>query len=196
MAERGLFVVFEGIDGCGKTTQIWNLARYIFDLDKHNHVILTREPYTDANIRTILRQDDDPYSQAEKLTNLFISDRRIHAEELILPNTRKGFHVLSDRYSFSTFAYQQTQGMELSKLLEMHKGLPIPDLIFVIDVPVAKAFERMKKRGGKDGVEQKFEQDKKFIEKLRKNFLKLSKLDRHKVVFINNTKNAEIVFEK
>jgi len=193
--KRGLFVTFEGIDGCGKSTQVWILAKHIFDLNKYNHVVVTREPWKDVNIRKILKQDDDPYSQAEKLASMYTKDRRNHIQKLIGPKLNKGLHVISDRYSFSTFAYQQAQGIALDKLLEMHKGLPIPDVVFIIDAPVETAMKRMHK-DKKRSEEQKFEKNKEFIEKLRNNYLKLKDLPNHRVIVIDGTKTPNEIFEK
>ena len=131
--KRGLFIAFEGVDGCGKSTQARLLAKYILELSKYNHVLLTREPFRDKEIRKILRQDEDPYSQALTLAKLFILDRKEHVQEVIWPNLEKEVHVISDRYSLSTLSYQQTQGIPITELLEMHKGLPIPDIIFIIE---------------------------------------------------------------
>jgi len=143
--KKGKFIVFEGIDGCGKSTQAWMLGKYLFELNKYNHVIMTREPWKNQDIRKILKEDEDPYSEAEKLARLFIDDRKQHVEKLIKSNTRKKIHVISDRYSLSTLAYQQAQGVPLNKLLKMHKGLLIPDIIFLIDISVKVALQRMKK---------------------------------------------------
>jgi dTMP kinase len=169
---KGLFITFEGIDGCGKSTQLWKTAKYIFDKNKHNHVIATREPYSDKEIRKILQAESDPYSQAVELTKRYVEDRKLHVKELINPALEKGHHVISDRYSLSTFAYQQTQGIPLKELIKMHDGLPVPDAVFIVDVPVEVAIERMKNDGARQ-TEQKFEKDIEFIRKLRENYLKL-----------------------
>jgi len=192
---KGLFVVFEGIDGSGKSTQIWKLAKYIFEISKYNHVVVTREPWKDENIRKILRETDDPYSQAEQLAKMYVEDRKEHVQNLILPAIQKGIHVISDRYSFSTLAYQQTQGIPLTKLLEMHKGLPIPDIIFIIDIPVKVALKRMNKDKKRE-KEQKFEKNISFLEKLRKKYLELANLPNHNVVIVDGRKKPEEIFEK
>jgi dTMP kinase len=193
--KKGLFVAFEGIDGCGKSTQARLLADYIFESNKYNHVVRTREPYKNADIRKILQSESDPYSQATKLAEMFIADRRNHVQDLIGPNLKKGTFVISDRYSFSTLAYQQTQGVDVKKLLQMHKGLPIADIIFIVDVPVEVAMNRMKK-DTKRTTEQKFEKNKEFIAKLRKNYLSLAGLPLHKVVIVDGTKSINEIFEK
>src|SRR3989344_4059399 len=121
--KKGLFIAFEGIDGCGKSTQIKKFADYLFSKDKHNHVVLTRNPYKDTDIRGILRQDNDPLTQSDKLANLFIEDRRKHAKEIIIPNLEMGNFVVSDRYKLSTVAYQSAQGLNIQDLIKRHEGL-------------------------------------------------------------------------
>jgi dTMP kinase len=192
---RGLFIAFEGIDGCGKSTQVAKLAKHLLELDKHNHVLITRNPYKNTNIRAILRSEDNPYSQAEKLAKLFTDDRRQHFEELILPNIINNVNIITDRFSFSTLAYQHTQGMKLKKLIGMHRGIKIPDIIFIIDVPAEVAINRMKNDKIRK-TEQKFEKNKQFIEKLRKNYLNLAKLPNHNVIIVNGIGSSEEIFEK
>lgn len=193
--KKGLFITFEGIDGCGKSTQAKTLHNYIFSLSKYNHCVLTREPYQDEEIRKKLKLHEDPYTQARELAEMFVADRRRHLLELVIPNLRQGLHVISDRYSLSTLAYQQTQGMLLSELLKMHEGLSIPDLTFIVDVPVDVAIKRMKKdRGRKE--EQKFEKNIEFIEKLRANYLGLTRVKHHNIAVIDGRKKPQEVFEK
>lgn len=196
--KKSLFIDFEGIDGSGKSTQVKMFADYLVSLNKYNHVLITREPYKDVSIRKILRENIDPYTHALELAKKFVEDRKRHVKELIKPSLEKGVYVVCDRYSFSTLAYQQTQGISLKELLKMHKGLPIPDLIFLIDIPVEVALERMKKdlKTSKRKEEQKFEKDASFLEKLRKNYLDLVNLEKHKVFVIDGTKSKEEVFEE
>lgn len=188
----GLFITFEGIDGCGKSTQVWKTAKYLADKSKYNHVIITREPYKDVGIRKILQSENDPYSQVEKLTKLFVDDRKAHISEMITPSLKNGYHVISDRYMLSTLAYQQAQGIPLEKLEEMHKGMPVPDLTFLVDVPVEVAVERMKKDTSRK-VEQKFEKNIEFIKKLRTNYLGIRSVPFY---VIDGTKSIEDIFEK
>ena len=88
---------------------------------------------------------------------------------MIRPVIDAGGIVVSDRYHLSTYAYQQTQGVELSDLIKIHKERRIenPDLTVLIEVDYKTASERMKKRG--EAIE-KFEGDREFIEKLIKNY--------------------------
>jgi len=169
MAERRKFIVFEGIDGCGKGTQFKLFHNFLWDLSKFNHIVATREPYKSKEIREIMAEDKDAYSRPEECAGLFIKDRFMHAEEVIQPALEKGLVVLSDRYKYSTIAYQSTQGMPIKWLIHHHKGLPVPDLVYLIDVPVEVAAERMKAQ--KDGREKKFESNLDFSGKVRKNYL-------------------------
>ncbi|MEM4330888.1 MAG: dTMP kinase [Candidatus Pacearchaeota archaeon] len=193
--KKSFFIAFEGIDGSGKTTQIFELAKYLFRKNKKNNILLTREPYKDERIRELLTKDKDPYKNSEKLANLFIEDRRIHLKELILPSLKKGIHVISDRFSFSTLAYQQAQGIPLSTLIKMHKGIIIPDAIFIIDVPVEVALRRIKKDKERNR-EIKFEKDIDFLKRIRENYLKLAFLPKHKVFVIDGNRKKEEVFEE
>jgi dTMP kinase len=199
MIKRGMFITFEGIDGCGKSTQIFKLAKHIFNLDKYNHVMLTREPYKNQDIRKILREDNDPYSQALKLAEMFIADRELHTKELIGPLLSDGRHVISDRYDLSTMAYQQTQGIEFNKLLEMHQGLLIPNITFIVDLPVEIALERMKKENSRE-MEKKFEDPKnrKFMEDLRQNYLDLPmKISaNNRIYVIDGRASADEIFDR
>ncbi len=200
MIKRGLFVSFEGIDGCGKSTQIFKLAKHIFDLSKYNNAVLTREPYKNQDIRKILQEDSDPYSKGLKLAEMFVSDRAEHIKEIISPGVTSGMHVLSDRYRLSTMAYQQAQGVDFQVLYKMHTPLLVPDLTYIVDVPVDVALERMKKDTARGITEQKFEDPKnrEFIENLRQIYLGLPKQMPHseEIVIIDGTQTPQDIFEK
>ena len=172
MEKKGVFITFEGIDGSGKTTQFFMLFNHLWHANKYNRIVPTREPYKDAEIRKILKEDNDPYAQAKKLAYLFVDDRKVHVNELINPCLGNGIAVLSDRYDCSTLAYQQAQGIQLGELIKMHEGLPIPDLTFIVDVPIDVAVRRM--AGEKNRAhEKKFEANIEFLENLAKNYLEL-----------------------
>jgi thymidylate synthase len=192
---KNKFIVFEGIDGCGKSTQFELLAKYLFSLDKHIHLIMTREPYKNLEIREILRSDSNPLTRADKLAELFIEDRKKHVEEVIEPSLKNGLFVLSDRYKLSTIAYQSTQGLLMEDLIKKHSGLNIPDATFIIDVPAEVAAERMQKEKGRIG--HKFEANKEFLEKTRRQFLKAKEMLKDEKIFVlDGTKTKEDVFSE
>ncbi len=194
--KKGKFIVLDGIDGCGKGTQVKLLANHLFNGDKKNHIFLTREPYNSeyyAKIRQLLKEGINPKDDAEVLTELFVKDRRVHAE-LIGDFLSCGIHVICDRYKYATLVYQKIQGISFEKLLEMHKGVLAPDLALIIDVPADVALERVEKDGNRSHKEV-FEQ-KDFQEKLRRNFLALpAALPDEKIVVIDGNKPVGEVFE-
>ncbi|MCK4521007.1 MAG: dTMP kinase [Nanoarchaeota archaeon] len=192
---KGKFIVIEGIDGCGSTTQSHKLAQYIFDKDKKNHVVLTREPANSeymVKIRELLASNHDPKENAEEYTRLFVEDRKHHLKELIEPALKYGSIIICDRYKYSTLAYQQAQGIELARLIDIHKGVLIPNLTIIIDVPVDVALERLdNNKRPKEAFEEKD-----FMEKLRQNYLKLKQeLKNENIVIIDGSKPIEVVFD-
>ena len=110
---RGKFIVFEGIDGSGKTTQINQLSKWLIDTDiipKDNQLVITREPggtELGKSIRSLLLDTSikkSPDSITELL--LYAADRSQHVNEIIRPTLNKGDWVISDRFCASTLAYQ------------------------------------------------------------------------------------------
>ena len=118
MTENSKFFVFEGIDGCGKTTQIGKLSERIRASNKYQDILLTREPtWRDKLIRKALEEDSDPYSSAVAMSHQFIGDRAIHWTEQIKHSLEQEVFVICDRFSLSTCAYQSAQGVPLEELL-------------------------------------------------------------------------------
>lgn len=194
MEKTGKFIVIEGIDGSGKSTQIKFIADFILKTNKYNHIILTREPYKQIKIREILKQNSNPYSEAEILTELFVNDRKEHVDELILPALKKGINVISDRYKYATIVYQSIQGIPIEKLINLHSDMIIPDLVLIFDLPSSIARERMNK-DSRD--EQKFEKNTDFLEKVRQKYLELPKLfPNENIVIVDASKRIEEIKEK
>ncbi len=192
MSYKSLFIVFEGIDGSGTSTQTTLFGEKIFQADKSHHVLLTREPYDNEytkKIREKLRIDGDAYLDAEQMADLYIEDRKKHIKDLIKPNLRKGIYVVSDRYKLSTLAYQSAQGLNIDKLITKHNNFPIPDLTFFIDTSVEVALQRSKQD------EPKFE-NQEFQEKTREKYLQTIEKLRAKgeiIYRINGNKNISEV---
>jgi len=150
MAKKGLFIVFEGADGSGTSSQIPLLIKHLDSLDKYIDVLKTHEPTKKAKgILKILKSDKDAMSNSEKLARLYTEDRAQHTQNIITPSLKKGIFVISDRHKMSTCAYQWAQGLPIETLHEMHanKGILIPDITFYIDVPPKTAKTRIKQRG-------------------------------------------------
>ncbi|MFH1711187.1 MAG: dTMP kinase [Nanoarchaeota archaeon] len=191
-----MFIVFEGIDGCGKTTQIFLLASHLYSLSKYNHILITREAYKDRKIREVLKQDESK-DKADKLTELFVQDRKEHITDLITPGLNKNVIVISDRYKYSTICFQAAQRQDVNELIKMHDNMPIPDFIFILDVPAGVAFERINLRNKAVNKTEtnKFEENSNFLEKTRQNYLKLKELlPEENIILIDGSLSPEKVF--
>ena len=175
--KRGLFIVFEGIDGSGTSTHVHRLSEKVEILDKYQDILRTHEPWRNKEIKRKLEEDKDAYSDPEKMAQLYVADRVDHSYRLIDTNLNAGAIVICSRYKMSTCAFQQAQGISLDKLLEMHeyRGVLTPDIVFFLDVSREVAEERIKKRGI---PQEKFERDRKFIEKVIENYRNLIELSR------------------
>lgn len=182
------FIVFEGIDGCGKSTQAKLFAERLFDSNKLNHVLLTREPYNSEEIRSRLKAEDNPYSNAGLMADLYIEDRKKHLDNLVIPSLERGIYVVSDRYKMSTIAYQTTQGLYMDDLIKRHEGLLVPNITFFIDAPVYIAIKRCK------GKDKKFEGNPDFQEKLRVNYFAATRelnSMRENIIFVDGAGSVE-----
>jgi dTMP kinase len=187
---KGVFIAIEGIDGCGKGTVITRLAQELFDADKNNHVYLTREPYDRDWLNTYLSKPDIP-KRGEEALKLFVEDRKRHCtimEKLLEERTI----VITDRYAHSTYAYQMAQGIPFEKIKALHKGLTIPDLVIVIDIPVEEAIKRLRaNRGAQDGFEQK-----EFLQQVKDNYLKLKDLLKENIIYVQGDRDRETVYQE
>ena len=150
---KGLFIVFEGIDGCGKSTQIKLLAEWLRNsgiMPVNSTLHITREPggtYLGQEIRRFLLATEAE-TCPEPITELLLyaADRSQHVTTLIGPTLDKGDWVISDRFSGSTLAYQgfgRNLNIELISQLELiaTNGL-IPDITFLLNLPIDKSIER------------------------------------------------------
>eukprot|EP01087_Luapelamoeba_hula_P005186 TRINITY_DN15267_c0_g1_i1.p1 TRINITY_DN15267_c0_g1~~TRINITY_DN15267_c0_g1_i1.p1 ORF type:complete len:268 (-),score=29.50 TRINITY_DN15267_c0_g1_i1:17-820(-) len=193
---RGKFIVFEGIDGSGKGTQIKQCVSFLFEHDKNFDIYLTREPTRDfAQIRTKMRESTDVRQGAEWYAEMFLRDRRNHVTSYIEPALARGTHVLCDRYKPSTLAYQHAQGMALEQLIQMHDGLLVPDITFIFDLEADTAFERRRS----DGATDVFDKDLAFQRKLRDEYRAVQALlskQGENVVLIDANGTREVIAEQ
>jgi dTMP kinase len=138
----GLLIVFEGIDGTGKSTQLHLLSEKLRQLGYA--VLATREP-TDGPYGKKIRDlflDRGAVSQEEEL-ELFIADRAEHVKEVIAPALADGCVVVCDRYYLSTVAYQGANGMNQDMILEKNKNFPVPDLAIILEIEPAQGIHRI-----------------------------------------------------
>jgi len=147
LSPKGKFIVVDGIDGSGKSSLLFHIADYLLEkgLDK-NRLLLTAEP-TDGlfghEIRELLKAETDPKANARKFLDLYVRDRREHVKKELLPALVAGKIVVCDRYKYATLAYQSAQGIPVQEIVDLHKGLPVPGLALILDVPASIALERM-----------------------------------------------------
>ncbi|WP_347138627.1 dTMP kinase [Paracoccus sp. SSK6] len=153
-----MFISFEGIDGCGKSTQARLLAEAL--RAEGRDVVLTREPGGSPGaeeIRRLLVEGAGERWSAETECLLFTAARRDHLERTIRPSLAAGQTVITDRFADSTRVYQGVTRGDLRGFVDRMHDLAIgvePDLTFVIDLDPATALGRGKARGG---AEDRFE---------------------------------------
>ena len=144
MEKKGLLIAFEGIDGTGKTTQIELLAEVL--RQRGLSVVATREP-TDGQYGRKIRElykNRKSVTPEEELA-LFLADRREHVAQVIAPALACGQVVLTDRYYYSTAAYQGAAGHDPQKIIAANELFaPMPDMVIIIEVPVSLGIYRVR----------------------------------------------------
>ena len=161
MNQKGFFVCIEGLDKCGKTTQSILLVEAL--CKKGFDAIYTTEP-SDREIgrfirKYVLQRKDRVPTVIEAL--LFAADRSDHVENEIKPMLKKGRIVVSDRYVYSSLAYQGAAGLSLDWIKEINNQVLKPDLAIYLDVPVEILMQRYKSA---QSVMEKIETQKKVEE--------------------------------
>jgi dTMP kinase len=146
MAKRGVFIVFEGIDGSGKSTHIKALADEL--RSQGNSVLTTSEPSKDRIGNFIRRyaERNDSRLTPETEALLFAADRFEHVKTVIEPALRRGRIVISDRYLYSSLAYQGAGGLEVDWIREMNRFAPKPDLGILLDILPEFSLQRVNRR--------------------------------------------------
>ncbi len=175
----GVFIVLEGIDGAGKSTQAKMLAEWFEE--RGHEVVLTKEP-TDTAFGKLIRRlvltggrvgiiDGAKIShEAEAL--LFAADRAEHIHKLIRPALEEGKVVISDRYFYSSLAYQWARGLDLEWLIDLNRFAIRPDIAILLDIPARESMRRIKGRAIKTEFDRIFELQR----SVRNNYLKLAEM--------------------
>ena len=195
---NGCFITFEGIEGAGKSTQAKRLAEY---LKKENKKVkLTREPggtKLGQEIRKILLTPTDENFPPIAELFLYEADRNIHIHNVIKPFKEKGYYVISDRFIDSTLAYQgYARGLDINLIKELNRLAiqnVIPNITFLIDIPVEEGLNRIKRTRDMDRIEQ---EDIDFHKRLRDGFLKIAKDNPERIVVIDGMQNPDKIFEQ
>lgn len=195
-ADRGCFITFEGGEGTGKSTQARLLAER---LESHGiEVLLTREPggtpSAEAIRALLVTGATDRWLPITEML-LHTAARAEHVMRSIRPALERGVWVVSDRFVDSSRAYQGAgQGLDrtlIDEMTQMAIGDFMPDLTFVLDLPVAAALPRARKR---DGDENRYERmGSAFHERLRQAFLAIARDDPDRCRIIDASQPIEVV---
>lgn len=169
MAGKGKLIVFEGLDGAGTTTQMKLLGKHLEKNGKK--VFITHEP-TDNPIGKLVRDAlQKKFSTTpEALAFLYASDRDDHLynpEYGIIGHLDDGEIVITDRYFYSSIAYQGVQ-CNYEFIASINSSFPHADCIIFIDTPPSDCMSRIEKRGEEKELFEKEE----FLKKVRENYLR------------------------
>jgi dTMP kinase len=186
MVKKGVFIVIEGLDGSGKTTQATLLAE---KLSKNYNVLLTAEP-SRGKIGTFIRESC-LYEKARLPTEaealLFAADRIEHMQTELKPALDEGKVVVCDRYVYSSLAYQGSAGLSLDWIKTINARALQPDFCIFIDVPPEKVIERLQR---KKSVMETLETQ----QKVREVYLKY--VEKGELVRIDGDREKEAVAEE
>lgn len=193
--KKGLFITFEGADGCGKTTQMNLLAEYL--KKQGREVVLTREPGGKGlgeKIREILLNYDGEVSDRCE-SFLFLADRAQNIDTIVNPAVDAGKIVLCDRHTDSSVAYQgYGRGLDIERI-NMLNNLATngkkPDITFVFDIDTETSMKRVGKE--KDRMESAgFE----FYTKVRNGYLEIAKKEPERIKVIDASKSIEEIHQE
>ncbi len=189
----GLFLVFEGIEGSGKSLQLKFMARHL--RERGVEPVVTREPGgtpLGQGIRRLLLDDGDPSPLAELF--LYLADRAQHVERVIRPALGDGRILLSDRFYPSTLAYQgYGRGLDLNLVRKANAwavGETRPHLIILLDLPVEEALARIRRRP----LDRMEKEALEFHRRVREGFLAQAREDPDLFLVIDGTKRPQEVF--
>lgn len=193
--KNGLFITFEGADGCGKTTQIDLLNKYL--QEKGIKTLLTREPGAKGlgvKLREILLNYEGEVSpRAESF--LFLADRAQHIDCIIKPAVKQGTIVLCDRHTDSTVAYQgYGRGLDLEQIHFLNNiatGGMKPDLTIVFDIDIETSMSRVgdnKDRMESAGID--------FFNRVRAGYLEIAKNEPKRVKVINSSDTIDNIHKQ
>ena len=174
---RGKFINIEGLDGCGKSTQVKLLARWLHS--KGREVVITHEPTHGPVGRIIYNVIKGEFTVPVAFEALlFAADRLQHVEDVITPAVKSGKVVINSRYTPSSIAYQSARGIPVGWMRKINEMAPEPDLTILIDVPVEVSARRMNGSRKLDA----FDRNLKLQRKVRQAYLDISGPYQMKVV--------------
>ncbi len=183
---KGIFITFEGIEGCGKSTQAEMLTSY---LEKQGRsVFLTREPggpKISENIREILLKKENSEMLPETELLLYMASRSQHTGEWIIPKLAEGIVVISDRYYDSSLAYQGAARKLDRNIIDTITAFATfglkPDLTFLIDLSAEIGLSRISRKNA-DRLERESHV---FHEKVREGFLEIAGNEKERYIIVD-----------
>jgi dTMP kinase len=188
---RGIFITFEGIEGCGKSTQVGLLEQYL--AARGHEVVVTREPggcFIGEKIRGILL--DPANGGMTALTELFLyeASRAQHVADVVKPALEAGKTVISDRFYDASTAYQgHARGLGADKVEELNliaTGGLRPDLTIVLDLPASEGLRRL----GRD-LDRIESEALDFHEKVRNGYIEIAESDPERVKLVDSSGAVE-----
>lgn len=206
---RGIFVTFEGIEGCGKTTQAKKLANYL--RKRGFNVFETREAggtEIGEKIREILHDTRNTKMDAMTEVFLFEAARKQHIIEIIKPSLERGEIVICDRFMDATIAYQgYGRGLKKSILRRLNSLATdniVPRITFLLDMEVDTGLKRAEKRRNTLNfpfiIDRYEAENLRFHERIRQGYLKIAKREPERFVVLDANQDIEsihsIIIEK
>ena len=194
------FLVFEGIDGSGKSTLIEKFCGKL--KEKNLSFVKTKEPggtQIGQKIRSLLLEKSNSHLSPMAETLLYYADRRQHIEEFIKPQLKKNITVISDRYWASTSAYQcggrHINETFVKSLIKQVCQDCQPDLWILLDLPIEITLKRLfiSKKDGRDRMEM---EDSSFHQKVRDYYLKLAQQKPDKWLILEGEKSPSLLLEE
>lgn len=195
----GFFITFEGIEGCGKSTQVRLLTKAFEETGIH--CIVTREPggtSIGSKIRDILLNPDHKGMAAEAELLLYAADRAQHVREVIKPSIDNGKVVVCDRFADATLAYQGFgRGLDVATIHDLNRIASLgirPDLTLLLDCPVETGIGRALERNSKNShiKDDRFEREAlAFHQKVREGYLSIAKSEPDRIKVIDACQDVE-----
>jgi dTMP kinase len=199
---NGKLIVFEGVEGAGKTTQMQLLIHYLRSSSwKIGSLVATREPGgTALGIslrRLLLESHSEEFVSNRTELLMYAADRAQHVETFLKPELEKGSMVLCDRFTDSTIAYQgYGRGLKLNLIKQLNAiatdGLQ-SDLTFWLDINVEAGLTRVRARGGYDRMEQA---NLEFHQRVQQGFTELAQQNPDRIVRINADRSESEISEE
>ena len=195
----GKLIVFEGVEGCGKTSQMQLCQEWLQSLGVS--VVLTREPggtELGFDLRRLLleKADNKPIAEVTELL-LYAADRAQHVEQELKPNLAQGKYILCDRYIESTIAYQgYGRGLNMSLIEQLNyiaTGGLLSDLTIWLDVDVEVGLAR--KRGGEEALDRIEQETIAFHRRVQQGYAELAASYPERIIRIDGSLSKEIVHQ-